>query len=70
MRQTLHEKTLLLVQERLNQGVRLQELAPLARVSYVRLWQWVHKQDEKSARLNVDAVQRLYEHLTGKELDY
>ncbi len=69
-RLTLHDKTLSLAHNYIKDGGTIQELASAACVTYQRVWFWLNKQDLKAARLNVDAVQRLYEHLTGKELEY
>jgi len=72
MRPSLHEKTLDLVKQYVKGGGKLPDLAAPAGVTYHRLWQWVRRDivGNGSDRLNVDAVQKLYEHLTGKQLEY
>jgi len=67
MRPTLHEKTLALVLEHIAVRGELSILARDTATPYHRLWHWV-KRDAR--RIDVDTVQRLYEHLTGKQLEY
>lgn len=70
LRQTLHDKTLHLATLRVHEPGAVRDMAAIAGVTYQGMWRWLFTQDKKTTRLNVDAVQRLYEHLTGKQLEY
>lgn len=67
MRATLKELTLTLVRQRICTHGALQNLADAAGVSYHKLRRW-HK--GLNVDMDADAVQRLYETITGKQLDY
>lgn len=76
MRQTLHDKTLSLVLAYRDGGGNLTELSQTLGLPYYMIIQWLTRTQRadanksKPVRLNVDAVQSIYEHLTGKHLDY
>lgn len=66
MQASLKKKVLLIVKEVANRRGALKELAETLDIPYHMLWRFARGKVEI---IDADHCQRVYEHLTGKELD-